>query len=528
MKVLQCVLRGEQPPVVELRVLSRSGAYISAEFCAAPHSHGGNVIGVLGIARDITEDKRAAEALRQSEQRYRISEDRYRELFEHANDIVFTIDLAGNFTSVNRAAEQLTGYMRDETPAMNFTRIVAPEYLGLVREMLARKIAGGEPTTYELEIITKGRQRVPLEVSTRLIYQDGKAVGVQGIARDVTERKQAEEALRQSEYRYRILVESARDVIFTLSTEGRFTSLNPVFETLTGWSPGEWLGKHVADMIHPEDGPGAMKLFQGFLRGDRLPSYELRVLTKSGEYRTGEVTATLEIRDGEVVGVLGIARDITERKRAEEALRRLNEMLEERAKRIAHALHDEAGQVLASVYLAVAELARELPPAARARLGRISQLLDRVDEQLRHLSHELRPTILDDLGVLPALEFLVEGVSKRTGLRITVEGSTEGRLSPPTETAVYRIVQEALSNVAKHAQATRVSVRLRREGNGIRCSVTDDGIGFDVPGVLARRGERGLGLIGIQERLQTLGGALEIRSASGRGTELLITLPLKT
>ncbi len=200
---------------------------------------------------------------------------------------------------------------------------------------------------------------------------------------------------------------------------------------------------------------------------------------------------------------------------------------EEEARRIARELHDTAGQLLASVHLTLEEIGRDLPPPHRERLPEIRGLLDRIEEELRHLSHELRPTILDDLGLVPALEWLIQGVSARTGLSITLEGSTAGRLSPLIETALYRIVQEALTNVTRHARATRVTVRLRREAARIHCMIQDDGIGFDVPTVLARRGERGLGLIGIQERLFPLGGSLEITSASGRGTALSITIPLE-
>ena len=210
---------------------------------------------------------------------------------------------------------------------------------------------------------------------------------------------------------------------------------------------------------------------------------------------------------------------------ANAALRRVNETLEEGAKRIAHALHDEAGQLLASVYVALEELAWDLPPARRERLQKIRELLDEISEQLRRLSHELRPTILDDLGLLPAVEFLAEGVSKRTGLSITVEGSMEGRAGTSIETALYRIVQEALNNVTRHAQAKSVSVRLRHEARQIRCSIRDDGVGFDVPSVLAGHGKQGLGLSGIRERLDTLSGILEIASARGQGTELRLTIP---
>ena len=210
------------------------------------------------------------------------------------------------------------------------------------------------------------------------------------------------------------------------------------------------------------------------------------------------------------------------------ALRHLNEMLEEEAKRIAHALHDEAGQLLASVHLALEEVARELPPPAGDRLQKVRGLLDQIEMQLRRLSHELRPTILDDLGLFPALEFLATGISARTRIPISVEGSSEKRLPHVIETALYRIVQEALTNVTKHAQATRVTVCLQREDQMVRCSIRDDGIGFDPAVVLAPRIERGLGFVGIQERLNSLGGELQIVSFPGRGTELFITLPLET
>ena len=211
---------------------------------------------------------------------------------------------------------------------------------------------------------------------------------------------------------------------------------------------------------------------------------------------------------------------------ANSALRRLNEMLEHVAQRIAHSLHHEAGQLLASVYVALDELACDLPRGAHhERLHKIRELLNETSEQLRRLSHELRPTILDNLGLLPAVEFLAEGVSKRTGLSITVEGSIEGRAGTSIETAIYRIVQEALNNVTKHAHATSVKIRLQHDARQIRCSIRDDGIGFDVAGVAAGQGNYGLGLSEIRERLDALGGSLEIVSNRGQGTELRLTIP---
>src|SRR5207253_4611449 len=147
-------------------------------------------------------------------------------------------------------------------------------------------------------------------------------------------------------------------------------------------------------------------------KGQVPPIFELGVRAKSGFTIPSEFVATPLTRGSRIVGVLGIARDITDRKSAERALRHLNEALEEEVKRIAHALHDEAGQLLASVHIGLAEIARDLPPHVAQRLADVGGLLNKIEEQLRHLSHELRPTILDDLGLQPALEFLADGVSR--------------------------------------------------------------------------------------------------------------------
>ena len=212
---------------------------------------------------------------------------------------------------------------------------------------------------------------------------------------------------------------------------------------------------------------------------------------------------------------------------ANTALRRLNERLEEEAQRIAHALHDEAAQLLATVHVALAGLSADLSPPAQRRVEEIRRLLDRVESELRRLSHELRPTMLDDLGLVPALEFLAEGVAKRAGVAVAVTGSTQGRLPSRVETALYRIVQEALTNAARHADAAHVEVRIRREPQAIGCSVADDGVGFDAATVLAPAGRHGLGLVGIRERLDPIGGTLQVTSAPGAGTRLSVTVPLE-
>jgi len=209
------------------------------------------------------------------------------------------------------------------------------------------------------------------------------------------------------------------------------------------------------------------------------------------------------------------------------ALRRLNETLEQEIKRIAHAVHGEAGQLLVAVHLALADLARDLPTPLHDRLGSVNVLLGQIEEQLRRLSHELRPTMLDDLGLVPAIHFLAEGVSKRMNQPIFIHASFKDRLPTAVETALYRIVQEALTNAAKHSRARNVHIHLDRSGGLLRCLIRDDGRGFDVPAVLGRKGDVGLGLLGMRERLNAIGGTLHIESAPEQGTSLLINVPLE-
>ncbi len=175
---------------------------------------------------------------------------------------------------------------------------------------------------------------------------------------------------------------------------------------------------------------------------------------------------------------------------AVKALRQLNETLEEEIKRIAYAVHDEAGQLL-------------------------------VD------SHELRPTILDDLGWIPAIRFLAEGISARAGLPIHIEASVSGRLPGAVETALYRTVQEGLTNAVKHAKARNVWIRAWKERDALCCSIRDDGAGFDPRDVQTEPSRKGLGLIAMRERMSAIGGTLRVESCPGRGTELSVRVPLE-
>jgi signal transduction histidine kinase len=212
---------------------------------------------------------------------------------------------------------------------------------------------------------------------------------------------------------------------------------------------------------------------------------------------------------------------------AVKALRQLNETLEEEIKRIAYSVHDEAGQLLVAVHLALANLAQDIPQAQRGQITQIEDMLTEVEKHLRRYSHELRPTILDDLGWIPAIRFLAEGVSKRANLPIHIETKLTNRLPGPAETTIYRVVQEALTNAVKHAQAKNIWIRAWLKDNVLHCSIRDDGAGFDSQAVQASGSRKGLGLVAMRERLSAIGGTLWIESSQRRGTEILIRLPME-
>jgi signal transduction histidine kinase len=207
-------------------------------------------------------------------------------------------------------------------------------------------------------------------------------------------------------------------------------------------------------------------------------------------------------------------------------LHRLDEMLEAQANRIASVLHDDAAQLLTSVHLALADVARRVPSDRRREIQAVRTLLDQIEARLRHLAYELRPPILDDLGLIPALEFLAESVSRRWGFSVSVDAATESKIPATVETSLYRIAQVALTNAGRHARARQVDVSIRQAPTGIICSIRDDGIGLDATAPGTEKPPRGLGLREIEARVAGLGGVLRLGSNVPCGTALTVEIPL--
>jgi PAS domain S-box-containing protein len=275
----------------------------------------GKIQGVFAAARDITERKRAEKALQESEKKYR-------EVVENATEIIYAVDEKGNFTYANPAGLKVTGYSLEELRGFNYMDLVLPEHRERVAETYVNQFRGKISTTHiEFPFFNKAGGITWFSQNATLVLEYERVVGFHIIARDITERKRAEEVLRESEARYRDLVETARDVIFSLSPQGMFTSFNSALETITGWSAKEWIGKVFVDLLDPNDVPKAIERFRTVMEGQFGEPIELRIRTKYGGVVHGEFVASPQMKEGKVIGILGVARDITERKKAEEALR---------------------------------------------------------------------------------------------------------------------------------------------------------------------------------------------------------------
>lgn len=207
------------------------------------------------------------------------------------------------------------------------------------------------------------------------------------------------------------------------------------------------------------------------------------------------------------------------------SMQHLNDTLEKEVRRIAHAIHDDAGQLLACVHLSLYDIGREAPAELKPKLEETRQLLDQLEAHLRNISHELRPRVLENSGLADAIRFLAEGIARRAGLRIEVVADLLERAPPAIETAVYRCVHEMLNNVIKHARASAVSIRLFREDGMLKCAVVDDGIGFDARDAFLTGSGNQLGLVGILERISVLHGTVEIDSSPGQGAVVEIAVP---
>jgi PAS domain S-box-containing protein len=474
-----------------------------------------------GTAQDITDRKQAEEALRESEERYR-------ELFENAKDAIYVQDLKGIYISINRAAEKLSGYDRSEVIGKHFEQFVAPEYLPLVRTNFTKKLIDKEQTAYEVEVIAKDGRRVPVELNSTVIFKHGIAVGIQGIARDIAERKRAVERLRE----YEKVVEGIEEMIAVVDLDYRYLIANRAFLNHRGLKREELVGHLVPELMSAEIYEGIVKKNLAECFKGNVVRYEIKFPYPSGERDLFCTYFPIEGAAG-IDRVACVLKDITDQKRAESAVRNYSRLLieaqEAERQHIARELHDQIGQVLTAIRINLQTIGTSCETEeSQVLIDQGITIIDSALEQVRNLSFELRPSLLDGLGLVAALRWYSDQYSRRTGIRTKTstnlpEGQT--RLSEELETACFRIAQEALTNVVRHAKAKNVFISLRNLDHKVVLSIRDDGIGFDERSTNGGAAAIHLGLRGMKERALALSGTLEIESAPAGGTEIRASFP---
>ncbi len=550
--VLARLLRGEHVPLYERRFRKKNGDVVPVEIdVGLVRDASGNPLHVQSVVRDISERKRAEKALRESEQRLAT-------IVETVPDGIVIVNREGRVSFANDFAQRTLGLTRSalarrtyDDPQWKITttdgKPFPHEELPFARVMQTGKTVLG----VEHAIQRPDGVRVMLSVNASPMRDDNhNLVGMLASITDITERTRAEEALRASEECFSAAFRlSPIPMAIYRPTDGHIVDINDAFINTFGYTRAETIEHTTYELqlfADPKDRDTIRRILQ---EHGSLENFEFDLRKKSGQIATVLNSAKLIDFGGEK-HFLSLILDITERKRAEQERetllqeiqhsreqlqvlsRQLIEAQENERRNIARELHDEVGQVMLAVKtnLETIQFAPE-PATLNARLAESVGIVDRALEQLRVLALNLRPSLLDDFGLAPALEWFLERQARGAHFKIIFHSDLpEMRLPAIIETTGFRVVQAALANVARHAQAKRVDVTLcwMPAARELELRVRDDGIGFDVPAALARaRHGASLGLLGMQERVRLAGGAIAIESTPGQGTEICARFPIK-
>ncbi len=481
---------------------------------------------VACVIRDVTDRRQAQAEVRRS---YAL----LNAVVEGTTDAIYVKDLQGRYLMINAAGARFIGLQPEEIVGRDDLQLFTPQ---TARAMMASDreiVASGETRTLEERATAAGTTRV--YHVTKAPFRDGesKVIGLVGVGRDISERKVAEEALRLSEERFRLLVDGLRDyAIFMLDPEGCVSSWNAAAQRITGFRAEEIIGRYCSIFYPREDierGAPVAELAQAEKDG-RCEVEGWRVRKDGGQYLSNVMTAALLKDDGRPLGFAMVVRDVTERRRLEDERERLLTEAEgqRERERIAMDLHDGVIQSIYAATLVLEDAAHRIneePLAARERVDRATDTLTHVIEEIRSYIMDLRPRFTHPADLAHALTGLVKHLetAAETEASFRVEGSLEN-LGESEAVAIYRIAQEALNNIAKHSQASRVDVLLSSTNGNVHLDVVDDGVGFDSR---QRRPSAHQGLRNMSERARELKGKLQVESEPGKGTHVSLSLPLE-
>ena len=493
--------------------------------------------GPLGVAfvADITERKRVDALLRQREQEVKT-------LLDNSPDVIVRFDRKLRYTYANVAFEKVTGFPREAVIGKTQRELGMPEQVpDLFDQVLHGVFETRRPDMIEFPFPHPTAAGASYW-EARFIPEfggDGSVASVINIGRDITARKQLEEALRQREQEAKALLDNSPDVIIRLDRELRYRYVNSTTARAAGLPPEAFLGKTPREAGMPENLCDLWTRVLGRVLGSGRPEvFEFSYPSPGGATIWEERAIPEFAEDGSVKSLLLIASDITERKRLEKATEtrgaeiralaaRLLTVEEEERRRISRELHDNLVQQLASLAFDVGGLAAEIPSRnrVRTRLQALQARVVKASEEARHIAYEMHPSVVDDLGLVISLKALCDEFAEKQNLIVEFkDDGPVGLIPQEVASGLYRIAQESLQNIAKHAHAKRVKVELIPGEQELRLSIHDDGVGFDP---MAVKGKGGLGLVSMDERARLLGAKFFIESRVRHGTRIAVVVPLR-
>lgn len=493
----------------------------------------GRPVAILEINRDITEHKRAQLGLQESEARLR-------SLVESTDDVIFELDEDGTYLNVWTTNEQLLARPKQELLGHHIDEVLGAEAARPFLEACGRVLCTGRSEGIEYSLDFPGARRWFLGRISPIGPTNASGRRLCLFVREITDRKRAEEDVRHGAERFRLLVEEVKDyAIFMLDPEGRIVTWNVGAERIKGYRPEEIIGESFSLFYPPEDvraGKPGRLLTIAAIEG-RVEDEGWRVRKDGSRFWADVVITALRDETGNLRGFAKVTRDVTETKRSQEAVRQLSGRLlrlqDEERRRMARELHDSTAQTLAALSLNLALVSQRarasLDPKASKCLEESIQLAEQASREIRTFSYLLHPPMLDEAGLPYALQWYTNGFAQRTRIHVDCEVSPElGRLPADVETALFRIVQECLTNIHRHSGSPTARIRLRHDSGQVTLEVADAGKGF--PGGALPEGDGGaatlgVGIRGMRERVRQLGGRLEVKHGQP-GTIVEVVLPL--
>jgi len=472
------------------------------------------------MLRDVTARRQALHALRQSEEVYR-------QLFEQNIDGIFIAAPDGHYLDVSPVGCQMLGMTREEVLSRTWFDIIAPGEEHRIPDAVAL-LADGKVHYSEWRFRRKDGSEFIGELTARQLA-DGR---FQGIVRDITERYQAREAVRESEERFRNMADTAPVMIWLSGTDGLCTYFNQQWINFAGRTVEEELGTGWTDGVHPEDVQRCLAIYTFANDMREAFTMEFRLRRADGNFRWFLNSGTPRWSpSGSFLGYIGSCIDITERKEAEQALANLSGQLiqarEDECARIARELHDDLNQRMALVSVEIEQIIQSFPVTPET-LGRtllsVLRQIKETSKEIHRMSYDLHPAKLTHLGLVSALEGLCEELRQHHQVKIDfTHYQVPNDLARDISLCIYRTVQECLNNVVKHSDAQSARIQLIGTDGELTLSVSDSGVGFDIE---SPRFKNGLGLMSMRERLRLVGGRISIVSRPSRGTQIVARVPL--